>query len=152
MKNLKKLVHSAHSELKIAVPQIKKSHLFEAIASFCGFKSYAAFQSAGIQQIVSTEQASSACFDRMLKIGFDVSDALLISRQSEKILEELNNIGLDDVWYFYNNASYEEKLLSQNMLEALNRQSNGTFILIDFSYELAHIKKPNLIKVGLFSV
>lgn len=121
MKNLKMLVHTTHSELKITIPQIKKSHLYEAIASFCGFKSYAAFQSAGVQQIVSTEQASRYCFDRLLKIGFDAGDALLISRSSEKLLEELNNIDLDDVWYFYNNASYEEKLLPGNMLDALKQ-------------------------------
>jgi hypothetical protein len=119
MKNLKMLVHTTHSELKNTIPQIKKSHLYEAIASFCGFKSYAAFQLAGVQQIVSTDQASRDCFDRMLKIGFDADDALLISRSSEQLSEELNNIDLDDVWYFYNNASYEEKLLSPSMLAAL---------------------------------
>jgi hypothetical protein len=121
MKNLKILVHTAHSELKKTIPQIKKSHLYEAIASYCGFKSYAAFQSAGVQHIVSTEQASRYCFDRMLKIGFDAGVALLISKHSEKLLEELNNIDLDDVWYFYNNASYEEKLLSGKMLDALKQ-------------------------------
>lgn len=124
MKNLKSLVHEAHTELKTTTPSLKKSHLYEAIASFCGFKSYAAFQSADVQQIVNSEQACQHCFNRILKIGFDVGDALLISKRTEKLLEELNNIDLDDVWYFYCHASYEEKLASSSMLEALKALIN----------------------------
>jgi hypothetical protein len=87
MKNLKMLVHTAHSELKITIPSIRKSHIYEAIASFCGFNSYAAFQPADVQQKINTEQACRDCFDRMLKIGFDASDSLVISKRTEKLCE-----------------------------------------------------------------
>jgi hypothetical protein len=119
MKNLKLLVHTAHSELKITTPSLKKSHLYEAIASFCGFKSYAAFQASFEITVEDIEQANRRCFERMEHLGFDAGDALLISKRTDKLWEELNNVDINDIWHFYTNASYEEKLLSLYMLEAL---------------------------------
>jgi hypothetical protein len=119
MKKLKNLVHTAHNELKTTTPSLKKSHLYEAIASFSGFKSYAAFQASFEITVEDIEQANRRCFERMEHLGFDAGEALLISKRTEKLWEELNNIDINDIWHFYTNNSFEEKLLSPNMLEAL---------------------------------
>jgi len=124
MKNLKPLVHATHFALKTTVQSIKKSHLYEAIASYCGFKSYAAFQLAEELQVTNKEQANRQCFERMLDIGFVAGDALLINQHTEKLWEELDTLNLDDIWDFYNNASYDEKLSSLDMLDALKSFMN----------------------------
>jgi hypothetical protein len=124
MKNLKPLVHATHCVLKITVPSIKKSQIYEAIASYCGFKSYAAFQLADELQVTNKEQANRQCFERMLDIGFVAGEALLINQHTEKLWEEINTLNLDDIWDFYNNASYDEKLSSLDMLDALKSFMN----------------------------
>ncbi len=70
MKNLQPLVHATHCVLKITIPSIKKSQIYEAIASYSGFKSYAAFQLTDELQVTNKEQANRQCFERMLDIGF----------------------------------------------------------------------------------
>ncbi|WP_339720477.1 hypothetical protein [uncultured Paraglaciecola sp.] len=59
MKNLKPLIFAAHTELKPTLTAIKKSHLYEAFAAFCGFKSYAAFQAATVINVDNIELANS---------------------------------------------------------------------------------------------
>jgi hypothetical protein len=124
MKNLKSTIYSAHSELKKNLPSIKKSHLYEALASFCGFKSYAAFQVSTVNKVTNIELANRQCFERMQQIEFVASDALLISKRVEKLWEELNTLILDDVWHFYNHAPYDEKLSSLDILDALKSFMN----------------------------
>ena len=117
MKNLKPLVYKTHSELSQSLPSIRKSHLYEAIASFCGFKSYAAFQLANEFPVCNDELAKRKCFERMLDIGFVAGDALLISQHTEKLWAEYNNIDLDDLWHFYMNSSFEERLPSSSIVK-----------------------------------
>ncbi|MDP2560423.1 hypothetical protein [Psychrobium sp. 1_MG-2023] len=119
MKNLKALVHTTHSELKKTIPTVKKSHLYEAIASFCGFNSYAAFQSADEFQLTDEELATGRCFERMLDMSFGAANALLISQHTAKLWGELNNISVDDIWHYYVNSSYEERLASSRTLEII---------------------------------
>lgn len=119
MNNLKSLVHTTHSELKKTIPTIKKSHLYEAIASYCGFRSYAAYQKPSFfdkTQITDDEQAKGQCFERMLEIAFNAEDALVISQSMTNLWEKLSDRRLDDIWHFYVNTGYEERLLSSDVL------------------------------------
>ena len=124
MKNLKPLVHATHCLLKITIPSIKKSQIYEALASYSGFKSYAAYQVSTVSKVTNIELANRQCFERMQQIEFVASDALLISKRVEKLWEELNTLNLDDIWDFYNHASYDEKLSSLDMLDALKSFMN----------------------------
>jgi hypothetical protein len=75
-------------------------------------------------QVTNKEQANRQCFERMLDIGFVAGEALLINQHTEKLWEEINTLNLDDIWDFYNNASYDEKLSSLDMLDALKSFMN----------------------------
>jgi len=122
MKNLKTLVHTAHSELKKAIPKIKKSHLYEAIASYCDFQSYAAFQAScsfDKTQITDDEIAKRRCFDRMGELGFDAADALVASQYLTTLQDGLCELSLDGIWQFYLSTSYEERLASPSILETI---------------------------------
>ncbi len=122
MKSLKTLVHTTHSELKKTVPTIKKSHLYEAIASYCGFRSYAAFQASfpfDKTLITDDELAKGQCFDRMVGMGCDAADALVVSQHMTKLYEALGDLNLDDIWDFYIGSSYDERLQSSHILEGV---------------------------------
>ncbi|MDN4502229.1 hypothetical protein QX776_07430 [Alteromonadaceae bacterium BrNp21-10] len=119
MKNLKPLIFSAHSELKATHSTIKKSHLYEAFASFCGFKSYAAFQAATVIRVDDVELAKRQCLERMQGIGFDVGNALLICQSMENVWEQYDTISLDDIYSFYSEPSFEKEYLEKRILETL---------------------------------
>ncbi|XQW84942.1 hypothetical protein ACOYR1_17745 [Thalassotalea piscium] len=119
MKNLKPLIFSAHAELKSKLPAIKKSHLYEAFASFCGFKSYAAFQAATVNKIDDIELANRQCFERMQHIGFDASSALLICQQTQNLWEQRNNISLAEIYAFYCTPAFEDYIDAPHMFSAL---------------------------------
>lgn len=119
MKNLKPIIFTAHSELKKAIPSIKKSHLYEAFAAFCGFKSYAAFQVATNFSVVNLERANRQCFERVLDLGFDAEESLQVCQRIQQAWEQFNIISLDDVYAFYAEASFEEALSATRMLNAL---------------------------------
>ncbi|WP_077339112.1 hypothetical protein [Pseudocolwellia agarivorans] len=119
MKNLKPIIFTAHSELKTVLPSIKKSHLYEAFASFCGFKSYAAFQSAFNVNVDNLELANRQCFERLQGLGFDAGESLQVCQHIEQAWEHFNNVSLDNIYTFYMNATFEEALASTSMLNVL---------------------------------
>lgn len=119
MKNLKPLIFSAHSELKTSHSEVQKSHLYEAFAAFCGFKSYAAFQAASIVEVDDIKLANIRCFDRMKHIGFDVNSAFLISKCIKKVWEKYDVISLEEVYTFYNKYLCEETIEEKRILETL---------------------------------
>ena len=122
MKNLKSLVHTTHSELKKTIPTIKKSHLYEGIASYCGFRSYAAFHASSFfdkTQITDDERAKGQCFERLLEIGFNAEDALVISLTMTNLWENLSDRRVDDIWHFYLNTDFEERLSSSDILNII---------------------------------
>ncbi|PKF62797.1 hypothetical protein CW745_05075 [Psychromonas sp. psych-6C06] len=108
MKKLKNLVHTIYSELKQSNPKFKKSHVYELVSAYCGYGSYAAYQSdLSFNKITpdEVENAQAQCFDRSLALGFDAADGLtsckIISNvlqqplqntlQIEKLIQELEN-------------------------------------------------------------
>jgi len=119
MKNLKPIIFTTHSELKSVVPSIKKSHLYEAFAAFCGFKSYAAFQTSTNICIENHELANRRCFERVQGLGFDAGESLQVCQRIQQAWEQFNIISLDDVYAFYAEASFEEALSASRMLNAL---------------------------------
>ena len=119
MKNLKPLIFSAHSELKPTLFTIKKSQLYEAFASFCGFKSYAAFQVATVIKVDEAELANKQCFERMQDMGFDVGSALLICQCMEKVWEKYDVISIDDIYTFYSESSLDKTFEEKRILETL---------------------------------
>ena len=119
MKNLKPIIFTAHSELKTAIPSIKKSHLYEAFAAFCGFKSYAAFQVASNFSVENLERANRQCFERLQGLGFDAEASLQVCQRVQHAWEQINIISLEDVYAFYAEASFEEALSATRMLNAL---------------------------------
>ena len=102
MKNLKPIIFMAHSELKPDVPSIKKSHLYEAFAAFCGFKSYAAFQVASNCKVENLELANRQCFERLEGLGLGARVALKVCQRIQQAWEQFNIISLDDVYAFFN--------------------------------------------------
>ncbi|WP_286270522.1 hypothetical protein [Thalassotalea hakodatensis] len=119
MKNLKPFIFSAHADLKPVIPSIKKSHLYEAIAAFCGYKSYAAWQVAIHTKVDDIEQAQGQCFERMLGLGLPAKHALLISQQMPRLWQQYDSITLDDIYAYYSEASYDDALKSTRMLDEL---------------------------------
>lgn len=119
MKNLKPIIFTAHSELKTAIPSIKKSHLYEAFAAFCGFKSYAAFQASTNICIENHELANRRCFERVQGLGLDAGESLQVCQRIQQAWQQFNNITLDDVYAFYAEASFEEALSATRMLNVL---------------------------------
>jgi len=133
MKNLKSIIFAAHSELKTAIPSIKKSHLYEAFAAFCGFKSYAAFQVVSNISIEGLEFANRQCFERFQALGFDAGESLQVCQRIQQAWEQFNNITLDDIYAFYAKASFEEALSATRMLNALKSlidENNAKAILV----------------------
>lgn len=119
MKNLKPIIFMVHSELKPEVPSIKKSHLYEAFAAFCGFKSYAAFQVASNFKVENLELANRQCFERLEGLGLGARIALQVCQRIQQAWEQFNIISLDDVYAFYAEASFEEALSETRMLRDL---------------------------------
>lgn len=119
MKILKPIIFTAHSELKKAIPSIKKSHLYEAFAAFCGFKSYAAFQVASEYRVENLEIANRQCFERLQVLDFDAGVSLQVCQQIQQAWEQFNIISLDDVYAFYSEASFEKALGETRMLSVL---------------------------------
>lgn len=124
MKNLKPIIFEAHSELKTVLPSIKKSHLYEAFAAFCGFKSYAAFQVASNVNVEDLELANIQCFERMEVLGFDAMESLQLCQRIQQVWEQFNSISLNDIYTFYAGASFEEALSATRMLNVLTSQIN----------------------------
>lgn len=119
MKNLKPIIFTAHSELKTEIPSIKKSHLYEAFAAFCGFKSYAAFQVASNFRVENLELANRQCFERLEGLGLGAMVALQVCQRMQQAWEQFNIISLDDVYEFYAEASFEKALSETRMLSVL---------------------------------
>ncbi len=99
MKNLKNLVHTIHSELKQSNPKFKKSHVYELVSAYCGYGSYAAFQSDfSFNKIPpdEIENAQAQCFDRSIALGFDATIALasckIINRELIKLLQNTTQL------------------------------------------------------------
>ncbi|MCV5640766.1 hypothetical protein OFN49_38365, partial [Escherichia coli] len=78
-----------------------KSHLYEAFAAFCGFKSYAAFQVASEYRVENLEIANRQCFERLQVLDFDAGVSLQVCQQIQQAWEQFNIISLDDVYAFY---------------------------------------------------
>lgn len=137
MKNLKPIIFTAHSELKTALPLIKKSHLYEAFAAFCGFKSYAAFQIASNVNVDNLELANRQCFERVQYLGFDAGESLQVCKKIQQAWEQFNVISLDDIYAFYAEASFEEALSATRMLNVLTSlidENDAEAILVGLVY------------------
>ena len=119
MKNLKPLIFSAHAELKPVISSIKKSHLYEAFAAFCGYKSYAAWQVAIQIKVDDIELAQGQCFERMLGLELPTKHALLISQQILRLWQQYDSITLDDIYAYYCEASDDDAHKSFRMLDEL---------------------------------
>ncbi|WP_371194200.1 hypothetical protein [Glaciecola sp. SC05] len=143
MKNLKPLIFAAHTELKVQIPSIKISHLYEAFAAFSGFDSYAAFKVSSVRQLDDIEQANMLCFDRMQNVGFDASSALLICKQIQELSKSYNSISLDKIYKFYSNELCEGTHDENQVLEALRgyvRKGDNEAVLLGIVFTTQLLK------------
>ncbi|MBH0029026.1 hypothetical protein I6F53_18855 [Pseudoalteromonas sp. SWN29] len=148
MKNLKPLLFSTLSELKKSSSSIKNSHLYEAFAAFCGFKSYAALQAAPEFYVNDFEQSKIQCFNRMKQMGFSNAESLQIYQNIKLVWEQYNNISLEDIYTFYSEASYEDILKSKHTLDALmllveSGNKEAIFISLIFTTQVLAKYKDN---------
>ena len=120
MKNLKPIIFAAHSELKQSIPALKKNHLYEAFAAFCGFKSYAAYLVGASSAVESIELANRHCFERLQGLGFDAGESIQVCQQIEEAWQQFNSISLDDIYTYYMADCSGDTVSATVMLEALS--------------------------------
>eukprot|EP01093_Parvamoeba_rugata_P004097 TRINITY_DN15705_c0_g1_i1.p1 TRINITY_DN15705_c0_g1~~TRINITY_DN15705_c0_g1_i1.p1 ORF type:complete len:122 (+),score=15.26 TRINITY_DN15705_c0_g1_i1:690-1055(+) len=111
MQNLKSKVFSIHSQLRPSLPFLKKTHLYELVAAFNGFKSYAAYKNSFNHQVdlaIDKETAGRLCFERGLSLGFNSSDAMTVSKVlSESFNSENRALGqFEKLYNFYIDTYY----------------------------------------------
>lgn len=154
MKNLKPFIFAAHSELRIEIPSIKKSHLYEALSAFCGFKSYASFKVVSDITVKDLELANRLCFERLLRLGFSEKESLQVCQRIHQVWKQFNTTSLDDVYSFYTDTSCERALSSSQVLDTLtslidsNDEEATLLALVIVSQELVSYEENPDIRAG----
>ena len=86
MQNLNSIIHSIHSQHKAVIPTLKKSHCYEMLAAYSGFKTYAAYKQSLNKLTLPKEPAlqnMALCFSRAISLGFSESEVNVLCEAIE---------------------------------------------------------------------